>query len=179
MRRLRSVFAAVSLLVFGCHSPGPYGHSVEYAPLDEEEDAIENAVEYDPVMAVRDPDTWKQRKVSAFGIVEHRGGGAGDQTLLRISIRSLAERNLCDEDGEHTCRVTVSERGHGVLESLVKLSPDDDLGRQRVAQKSLVRVVGTLDYSSGPNQPVLQAQYYRHWPRDEYVTTAARSYMLR
>jgi hypothetical protein len=65
------------------------------------------------------------------------------------------------------------------LTALVKLSPEDDRGLHRVTVRSLVRVVGKLYYASDSSTPVLHATYYRHFPRDEYVTTEARSYMLR
>jgi hypothetical protein len=177
-RGMRALWLGLALMVVGCHSPGVYGYSVDYAPLDEEEDALEEATDYDPVMAERDPKTWKERKVSTFGVVVHRGPARGKFTPLTLSVRSLSTRNLCEEEGEHTCRVTVSERGHGTVEALVQLGTEDDIGKLRVTPKSLVRVVGRLDYSKGP-APVLHADYYRHWPRNEYVTTEARSYMTR
>jgi hypothetical protein len=33
-------FLFVLLSAWACHSPGPYGHSVDYAPFDEEETAL-------------------------------------------------------------------------------------------------------------------------------------------
>jgi hypothetical protein len=44
---------------------------------------------------------------------------------------------------------------------------------------SLVRVIGRLaqGVDTKDGSYVLQAQYLRHWPRDEYVTMGERDYM--
>jgi hypothetical protein len=169
---------SLSLFAFGCHSGGPYGHSIEYAPLDEEETAVEGALEYDPVMAAREPRKWSAEKVMLFGIVERRKKSQGADVELSLSLRTLSSRNLCDEGGEDTCRVTVSDHEYGKIVAHVRLSPDDDIGMQRVAINSLLRVVGKLKFD-GQTPTSIEASYYRHFPRNEYVTTAARSYMQR
>jgi hypothetical protein len=51
----RLFFGLAGLVLCACSSAGPYGYSRAYSALDEEEDAVENATEYDPVMAQRDP----------------------------------------------------------------------------------------------------------------------------
>jgi hypothetical protein len=71
--------------------------------------------------------------------------------------------------------VTVSERDGGPFTALVQLSPEDQTGENRVQTGSLLRVYGTLvpgEYDA-QGGPVLRAQHYRHWPRGQYVTTAA------
>jgi hypothetical protein len=167
-------------LIEACSSAGPYGHSIDYAPLSDEEDALRNSVEYDPVMSTRDPVHWKTKNVSVFGVVKRRTHARGGMaTELILSVRALAPRNLCEETGEDTCRVTVSEREHGELKVLVRLRPEDDTGRQRIEPESLVRVIGVLIDDRAPGKLALRGGYYRHWPRDEFVTTLARSYMLR
>lgn len=168
----------LSLVAVSCHSPGPYGHSIEYAPLGEEETALEGSLEYDPVMAAREPNKWAAERVNLFGVVERRKKSPGPEVELTLSVRTLSPRNLCDEGSEDTCRVTVSEREYGKILAHVRLSPDDDIGMRRVAVNSLVRVVGKLKYD-GSNPSSIEATYYRHFPRNEYVTTAARSYMQR
>jgi len=171
----------LALTAAGCHSPGLYGHSRVYSPLDQEEAALKNAKEYDPVMAQRAPDEWKGKTVSLFGVVSARNAGTGGNAALKLSMRTLETRNLCETTSEDSCRVTVSDREHAVVHARVKLTGDDDIGTNSVGVGSLVRVVGTISDSVDPNDgaPVLQAVYYRHWPRGFYVTTAAREHMRR
>jgi hypothetical protein len=67
------------------------------------------------------------------------------------------------------------------VHAFAKLDPEDDIGEHSIGPKSLVRIVGKLrdEVSASDGVPVIQASYYRHWPRNYYVTLAARSYMLR
>jgi hypothetical protein len=171
----------LALAVFGCSSAGPYGYSKAYSPIDDEEDAVENASEYDPVMAQREPETWKKQKVTLFGVVTSRKEGAGGAAYLTLSMRTLANRNLCDDFDEQTCRVTVSDKEHAVVHALAKLKGGDHLGNLSVNAGSLVRVVAKVSDDVDPDDgmPVLDVQFYRHWPRDYYVTTAASSHMRR
>src|SRR5262245_41153564 len=131
-------------LAAGCHSAGPYGYSRTYTPLDDERTAADGAKEYDPVMAPRSPDEWKNKPVSVFGIVKSRNPGPGGNANLTLSVRTLEPRNLCDTNDEDSCRVTVSDREHAVLHTLVKLDVEDDIGGESVGVGSLVRIVGPL-----------------------------------
>ena len=174
--------SALALLVASCSSAGPYGHSPVYSPLDEEKAAIAGATDYDPVMAKRSPEQWKGKTVSLFGVVANRTPGAGGNTELKLSVRTLEPRNLCDSTDEDSCRVTVSSREHAVAHALLHLSSaEDDIGEHSIGLSSLVRVVGTLSDEVDPSdgEPVIRAKYYRHWPRAYYVTTADRGTMLR
>ncbi len=175
--RLR--FGLLGLTLLACSSAGPYGFSRTYSANDDEETAVESATEYDPVMAQREPDTWKKQKVTLFGIVTSRKEGAGGAAYLTLSMRTLANRNLCDTLDEETCRVTVSDREHAVVHALAKLNGDDQIGKLSVGAGSLVRVVGKLSDNVDPDDgmPVLEVQFYRHWPRDYYVTQASASHM--
>lgn len=168
-------------LTLGCHSPGPYGYAVDYAPLPEEAEAASAALDFDPVMAERDPKTWSARSVSVFGVVEERIELQNGKTQLTLDLRTLSKRNLCDEEGEQTCRVTVSAKSYGELSATAKLSEADDNGRDSLKAGSLVRVVGRLVYSNQQKSapPTLNASFYRHWPHREFVTTAARDYLMR
>jgi hypothetical protein len=165
----------------GCHSAGPYGHSRVYSPLDAEEEALHGAKNYDPVMVQREPLKWKGKPVNVFGVVKSRNDGAGGAAYLTLSVRVLEPRNLCDTEDEDTCRVTVSEREHAVVHAQVRLESADHIGQDSVGAGSLVRIVGVLgdELDTNDGMPVLRATYYRHWPRDYYVTTAARSHMRR
>jgi hypothetical protein len=177
--RVASLLVALGAL--GCHSPGLYGYSRTYSPLSEEDDAADGAEEYDPIMAERMQDAWRNKTVSVFGVVESRKAGSGGKVDLKLSMRTLAPQNLCDEGGEPTCRVTVSEREHAVVHALVALRKEDNVGEHSVGSGSLVRVIGTLadGVDAADGSVVFQAKYYRHWPRNFYVTTAASSYMRR
>lgn len=174
-----------SALVFGlcltwaCSSAGPYGYSRTYSPLDREEELLDGSRELDPVMIERDPATWRNARLSVFGVVTERRQGPGGAADLTLSMRALAPRNLCDSRDESTCRVTVSEREHAVVHAIAALEGEDDIGRRAVAPGSLVRVIGKLaqgvDATDGAY--VLRAEYLRHWPRDEYATTGDRDHM--
>ncbi len=163
-------------LLCGCSSAGPYGYSRTYVPLGAEEDAADGARDYDPVMAERDKAEWKKAKVSVFGIVTKRAEGPAGTADLTLSVRTLEARNLCEELDEQTCRVTVSEHEFAVVHARLKLSPADDIGEKSVNRGSLVRVVGKLTDEVDPEDGgvVLKADYYRHWPRNFFVTTASR-----
>ncbi len=175
---MRSCLFAL-LLLAGCSSAGPYGFSRTYSPLSAESDAAEGAKEYDPVMAERDKAEWKKSKVSVFGIVTKRAEGPGGTAYVTLSVRSLEARNLCDTLDEETCRVTVGEREFAIVHATLKLTPADDLGEKSLNRGSLVRVLGKLtdEVDTEDGSPVLKADYYRHWPRNFFVTTASRADM--
>ncbi|HEV8247870.1 MAG TPA: hypothetical protein VGP93_18980, partial [Polyangiaceae bacterium] len=139
-----SALALLSLALGGCHSAGPYGYSRSYTALDEEEDATESAREYDPVMVQREPEAWKKRPITLFGVVRGRAQGPGGSAYLALSVRTLSNRNLCDDFDEDTCRVTVSEKEHAVVHARAKLRSADDIGKESLSVGSLVRVVGKL-----------------------------------
>ena len=164
------------LVVSACSSAGPYGYSRTYVPLSPEDDAADGAHEYDPVMAERDRAEWKKHKVSVFGVVTKRAEGANGMADLTLSVRTLEARNLCEALDEQTCRVTVGEHEFAVVHALLKLSPTDDIGEKSVNRGSLVRVLGKLtdDVDPADGTPVMKADYYRHWPRNFFVTTASR-----
>jgi hypothetical protein len=172
---MRHCLLALALLA-GCSSAGPYGYSRTYAPLSAEEDAAEGAREYDPVMAERDKADWKKGKVSVFGIVTKRVAGPGGEAYVTLSVRTLEVRNLCDQLDEETCRVTVGEHEFAIVHAKLKLAPADDIGDKSLNRGSLVRVIGKLtdEVDAEDGAPVFKADYYRHWPRNFFVTTASR-----
>jgi hypothetical protein len=170
---------AVASLLAACGSGGQYGFTRSYSPLSEEEDFAESARDYDPVMLAREPESWRNSSISVFGVVRQRSEAPGGSAYLTLSVRTLAARNLCDAMDDDTCRVTVSEREHAVIHATTKLRPGDDIGKESLQPGSLVRVIGKLtdavDKEDG--MPVLSASYYRHWPRNYFVTTADRDHM--
>jgi hypothetical protein len=167
---------AIGVPVPACHSPGPYGHSPRYVELSDESAATAGARDYDPVMVVRQPEAWRRGKVTLFGVVETRAAGPGGQALLKLSVRRLEPRNLCESaTDDDSCRVTVSDKDFGVVSALVALHGDDDVGPHAVGQRSLVRIVGTVgqDASESDGTPIVHATYYRHFPPLFYVTRAS------
>ncbi len=178
---MRRFALALPVLLLGCHSAGPYGYSRTYQPLSAEDSAANGAREYDPVMAARDKEDWKKSPVSIFGIVKARSQSKDGGAYLTLSMRTLSDRNLCDDFDEDTCRVTVSEHEHAVVHASLKLSSEDDIGEHSVGKGSLIRVIGKLSDEVDPDDgtPVLRATYYRHWPRNFFVTTADKDHMQR
>lgn len=124
---------------------------------------------------------WSGKRVSVFGIVEEHGTADDGSDRLVLSIRTLQDRNLCESAAEDSCRVTVSEHEFAQLEARVQLKPSEVEGEHRLGRGSLVRVIGKisepLDDTAG--RYVIVANYYRHWPRKYFVTTADRDYMKR
>jgi len=176
----RAVLLGLGLSLLGaCGGAGPYGHAVNYVPLGDEEKAAKGAMDYDPVMAQRQPEQWRGKPVALFGVVTARGSMGGG-AYLTLSVRRLEPRNLCESHAdEATCRVTVSDADFGVVHVNVALHGEDDVGEHSVGGGSLVRVIGTFGEDTDPNDgaPILRATYYRHWPRYFYVTKAAASQM--
>jgi hypothetical protein len=168
-------------LAGGCASAGRYGYARTYEALEDEGPWATRAEEpvYDDVR--RAPEPYRGRVISFFGVVRSVGVGEGGAARLGLQVRTHQERHLCEEDSESTCRVTVSARDGGPFTALVALRPEDLAGENRLQTNSLVRVFGTVrqgeyDPDGGP---VLQVQYYRHWPRGQYVTTASAELMRR
>jgi len=172
---MRIATSAAAALLLGaslaaCHGAGPYGHSPKYVDLDDETAAAAGAREYDPVMVQRQPDVWRTGKTSLIGVVLGRSAGPSGQALLKLGVRRLELRNLCENaDDDDSCRVTVSEKDFGV-----SLHGEDDVGPHAVGLRSLLRIIGTIGQDVSPDgSPVLRAAWYRHWPAMFYVTTAS------
>jgi hypothetical protein len=174
------LFLALALFAQGCQGAGTYGHSPHYVEIDDESVAAAGAREYDPIMAQKQPDKWRQRKITLFGVVERREPGPGGQARLTLSVRRLEPRNLCSsETDDDSCRVTVSDKDFGVVEALVSLRGDDHVGPRSVGARSLLRVVGILGEDvASTGVPVIRAEWYRHWPAFYYVTRASARDML-
>jgi hypothetical protein len=171
---------APALILIACFvaacGAGQYGHSPHYVPLEDEAQAVEGSREFDPVMFQRQPDEWRKSPVSLFGIVTSRSPGPSGAAQVTLSVRRLEPRNLCDSLREDsTCRVTVSDRDFGLVHVFATLRPDDDVGDKSVGTGSLLRVVATANGEVDPSDgaSILRATYYRHWPRNFYVTKAA------
>lgn len=179
MTRLWIALCAV-LSLAGCGGAGQYGYARTYVPLSDEEDLTERAT-VPPYRDVRrDPRDFSSALVTWFGVVTSTEAQAGGKVMVHLSHRIHQERHLCADMESETCRVTVSERSEGVFSGLVRIHSEDVSGRNRLQTGSLVRVYGKVTgaYDS-EGGPVIEARYYRHWPRGQYLTTAARGGMRR
>jgi hypothetical protein len=168
------------LLLLGCGS-GRYGYAREYSFLPDEESHARHANQdavYDEVR--RMPDHFNGQVITWFGVVtsvRNTGGAA----RVAMDVRTHQTRHLCEDETEASCRVTVSEQSGGPFTAVLQLHPEDVTGEHRLQAGSLVRVYGTVvpgEYDDNGG-PVLRAQYYRHWPRGQYVTTADANAMRR
>ncbi|MEM6960041.1 MAG: hypothetical protein AAF411_22615 [Myxococcota bacterium] len=170
MRRL----ALVGLLS-ACGGAGAFGFSPEYEPLGAEEDAVEGTTEVGYEDVRRRPGDYAANTIAWFGMVTAVRPGEFD-----LTFRTLAPRNLCFDETDSSCRVTVSERAGGPFTVRMAIRPEDQDGRDRLWQGSLVRVVGVPQAElSEEGAVVIDGRYYRHWPRGAFVTTAARGSMRR
>lgn len=177
---VRSILIGVVLALAGCGGAGQYGYAREYVPLDDEESLFETAT-VPPYRDVRrDPRDFSSATITWFGVVTSTEPQQGGKVLVHMSHRIHQARHLCADMEADTCRVTVSERSEGVFSALVRIHPEDVSGRNRLQTGSLVRVYGKVtggyDAEGGP---ILDARFYRHWPRGQYLTTAARGQMRR
>src|SRR5260221_14686058 len=121
-------------------------------------------------MSRRQPEEGAKKQVSVFGIAVEGTDGAKGALALVVTVRILENRNLCEDASEDSCRTTVSEHEFDRMRVSIKnATPDDELGEHSIGVGSLVRVVGKVE--KGEGGLVLDAGYYRHWPRGFFVTT--------
>lgn len=167
----------------GCSTPGPYGHSQVYSPLDAEEEATRGSVPFDPSAVRRKPDVWRGRRVATFGVVvEVNAGPVPGTSKVLLSMRGLQPRNLCDGPDDESCRVTVTETEFSQLWAVVPLARviPSTQPPHPLQPGSLLRVVGKVEPSSNDvDPPTISAELVRHWPLQNYVTTGARESMRR
>lgn len=169
-------------MIAGCASAGRYGYAREYVYLSDERaygDRADETAVYDEVRRL--PDRFNDRLISWWGIVtdvENSNNGAARVTM---QLRTHQARHLCEDETDASCRVTINDRDGGSFTAVVTLSPDDQAGENRVQPLSVLRVYGTVmqgDYNR-EGGPILRAQYYRHWPRGQYVTSSAAGALRR
>ncbi len=172
-------FLPLVVLLAACGGAGPYGYAREYEPLGDEEEWAEREqrIPYEDVR--RDPADHVSSTVGWFGVVTGVDA-SGDRARVAMSFRTHQARHLCEDERDSSCRVTVSDRSSGPFTAVVALRPEDQSGQDRVWQGSLLKVYGSpngeFDDQGGP---VVEAQWYRHWPRGNYVTTGAAASMRR
>lgn len=179
MRHLALSFVLSLALVPACGGGGQYGYAHEYSTIGGEDAYLRRAVDtsYEEVRRARVED---QTFVGWFGVVVEPPVTEGGVTRLTLSLRAHQDRHLCSSGSSDSCRVTVSEREIGRFTALVQLRPEDVTeGPTRMNVGSLVRIYGRSTGNDASDLPILQAEWYRHWPSHYYVTTAAASSMRR
>lgn len=181
MGNMRRVAPLALLLALGAGcGAGQYGFAREYVPLGSEEGFLEQSTELGYEEVRREVDEHGSSTLGWFGVVSDIEPGENGQTLVHLTYRTLATRNLCSTESSSSCRVTVSERPGGVFHTTLTLRPEDREGQDRLWRGSLLRVYGTpAPELLEDGTPVIVPLFYRHWPRGAYVTTGARRSMRR
>ncbi len=157
-----------------CGTPSPYGYARTYVPSNAETQAQAKSRDLDLVMARRQPEQWAGQPVSFHGVVSVVSERQGILEM-ELSLRRLQRRNLCRDASEESCRVTVSDKAFGTVRVKARIDP----ASEPVQAGSLLRVIGRFEPPTQDEPPSVNATFYRHWPAEHYVTTAARKYMRR
>lgn len=168
--------------LIGCGG-GQYGYARTYAPWGEEANYLPRQVDLSYEDVRRFPERHAEDLIGWFGVVtaiEQLDRQSGE-ARLRLMLRAHQERHLCADETSGSCRVTVSERDIGPFTALVRVRPEElASGTGRLWTGSLVKVYGhVLDGGTEESGPVLQVDWYRHWPHGTFVTTGAAGSMRR
>ena len=180
MRQIVLILIVFVLTV--CCGGNQYGYAREYAPLSEEKPYYKKAENAGYEEVRRDPIVFLEKLITWYGVVTKVDEKALPDGRVKVSmtLRIHQQRHLCENEFESSCRVTVSERSGGPFTALMKIRPEDSEGAKRIYTGSLLNIYGVpngdFDDEGGP---VLNARYYRHWPRGAYVTTAWKGNMRR
>lgn len=179
MRTLAYSSVVLLALVPACGGGGRYGYAHEYSNVDGEDAYARRVVDasYEEVRRARLED---QAFIGWFGVVIEPPVTEGAVTTLVLSLRAHQDRHLCSTGSSDSCRVTVSEREIGRFTAHVHERPEDAAeGTLRLAVGSLVRVYGRSVGNDASDFPIIDAEWYRHWPAHYFVTTSAAASMRR
>ena len=170
-----------AVLTTGCGGAGPYGYDREYVLLDAEEPHAAETTEVTYEEVRRKPGDFAGTTVGWFGVVTAVDVDASGSGVLSLNFRILQPRNLCADERASSCRVTVSGETEHIFEAKVALREEDRVeGRDRLWAGSLVKVYGEVTPTlSDAGGVVVDAEWYRHWPRGTYRTTASAGVMRR
>ncbi len=183
----RWIIGVIGLTALGLASPGcgggRYGYARSYEPYGPEATYLSREVDLAYEDVRRFPDRHAQDLVGWFGVVreiEQLDRQSG-QARLRLELRPHQDRHLCSDETSGSCRVTVSDRGVGPFTALVTVRAEDLAeGPERLWTGSLLKIYGhVVDAGNDESGPILQTEWYRHWPHGTYVTTAAAGSMRR
>ena len=195
MRRLLSSFSDLKLApalvpalvlalllptVYGCGS-NPYGYAPEYVPLSDEDEYNESGLELSYEEVRRDPMGNQAKTLAWFGMVESVKPVPGkDQVMVAMQLVFHQPRHLCSDQFDSSCRVTISEKAGGPWTAVLTATPEHRSGRDRINAGSLLKVYGhvSTEYDDRGG-PIVNADYYRHWPHGTYVNTRRAGNMRR
>jgi len=171
--------ALVWVLLCACGG-GQYGYDREYVTHGDEDPYMERVAQVSYEDVRRDPADYRSSLLGWFAVVTSVERDAGNRTLIHGTHRIHQARHLCSDETSGSCRVTVSDRASGPFTAVVDIRPEDREGEERLWGGSLVKIYGSptgeFDTEGGP---ILDGEFYRHWPRGTYVTTGASGSMRR
>lgn len=177
---LSSLIVLSSLSLTACGGGGQYGYARTYEPIDGERAYMERSTDasYEEVRRAR---AEEQPYVSWFGVALGPPEIHDGVARVRLSLRAHQDRHLCGTEYADSCRVTVSERELGTFTAQFPIrAADASSGPERLWQGSLVRVYGrSQGEEDASGDPVIVGEWYRHWPRHTFVTTAMSGRMRR
>lgn len=184
---------ALWLFTLSACGAGQYGYARQYVATGDEDEYLERAqpLSYEEVR--RGSGAAATALVTWFGVVTAVEPGEGGLSKITATYRTPQARNLCRDERASSCRVTVSDRPGGVFSAHVRLADEDRSGADAVKIGSLVRIYGRAVAQQRPAsatpqivegvptavtptdfpEPLLNVEYYRHWPRGTFVTTRA------
>ena len=174
-----SLFTTLLVSALGCGG-SRYGYARQYETADGESAYLTRSVDaaYEEVRRARPED---QPFVGWFGVVTSTPEVSGGVARMRMSLRTHQERHLCRTEYADSCRVTVTERELGTYTVQIPIRAEDTREDQtRLGPGSLLRVYGrSAGEQDASGDPVIVAEWYRHWPRFTYVTTGSAGSMRR
>ncbi len=169
-------------VIAGCGG-NRYNFSRSYSAHGDEGPYLERAVELSYEDVRRFPDRHAESLIGWFGTVTHieQLDAATGEARLTLEYRTHQERHLCSDERDGSCRVTVSQRAIGPFQALVTVRREDlQDGEDRLWTGSLLKVYGHVtDAGTEESGPIIQVDYYRHFPHGTFVTTAAAGSMRR
>jgi len=177
---MRTLMTTLVMLLLGC-AGNPYGYAPEYVPLSDEEELNEKGLELSYEEVRRDPLSHGKDVIAWFGVVENvEKVGASGEVRIALGLRFHQQRHLCEDQFDSSCRVTISQKVGGPFSALLTLKPEDREGRDGVHGGSLLKIYGHAlpDYDDRGG-PILKADYYRHWPLGNFVSTGHAGNMKR
>jgi hypothetical protein len=174
-----SLFTTLVALASGCGG-SRYSYARQYETADGENAYLTRSVDaaYEDVRRARPED---QPYVGWFAVVTSAPEVSGGVARMRMSLRTHQERHLCRTEYADSCRVTVTERELGTFTAQIPVRAEDMREDQtRLGPGSLLRIYGrSTGEQDASGDPVIVAEWYRHWPRFTFVTTASAGSMRR
>lgn len=178
---LRTTWVVLAVFSVSCGG-SQYSYSRRYQTADGENQFLEESQDLTYEDVRRDPASYRATRVSWFGVVTsvtwvNEGTG---EALVGLTHRVHRPRHLCADETEGSCRVTITDRPSGPFSFRGIVRVEDRGGQKRLAAGSLVRVYGhpTADFDADGG-PILDAEFYRHFPFGTYVTTGDAGHMRR